>query len=178
MILSWNPPVKGPQGIEYVVLRREGAGKVERLAPGPLADTSFTDTRVKREREYCYRVLPIMRSGTVVTEGTPTAEVCARSEDRTPPAAPRDLTALAAGEGVTLTWFPVSVADVRGYNVYRAEEEGSFVKLNAEPVSAARYRDASAEAGVRYRYRVTAVDDSGRGNESAFSETVWAAAVR
>ena len=172
VFLSWSPPVDGGPDLEYQVLRRQEGGPVERLGPGPLAGTNFSDTRIVLEREYCYSVIPLRRAGAVVMEGSATAEECARLQDRTPPAAPGRLRAVRDSEGVGLTWLPSGARDVRGYFVYRAEKDRAFIRLNVEPVAQARYQDSTAEGGKEYRYRVTAVDSSGRGNESPFSDTV------
>jgi len=178
VVLSWSPPVDGGPNLEYRVLRREEGGSLELLGPGPLAGTNFSDIRVVLEREYCYSVVPLRRAGAVVMEGTATAEKCARLEDRTPPAAPSRLRAVRDSGSVSLTWLPSRARDVRGYNVYRAAKDRAFTRLNGEPVAQARYRDTAAGPGEEYRYRVTAVDSSGRGNESPFSETVTVSAGR
>jgi hypothetical protein len=172
VVLSWSPPLDSGPNLEYQVMRREAGGVTKRLAPGPLTGTTFSDTRIRVEREYCYSVVPFRRAGAVVMEGSATAELCARVQDRTPPEAPSGLLAVGGSGGVNLTWLPARASDVQGYNIYRAEEEKSFTRLNVEPVAAARYRDTTAGPGRDYRYRVTAVDSSARGNESPFSETV------
>ena len=172
VVLSWSPPVNGGENLEYQVMRREAGGVTERLAPGPLKGTSFSDTRIKREQDYCYSVVPFRRAGAVVTGGSATTELCARAQDRTPPAAPTGLLAGPGGGGVTLTWLPVRAPDVQGYNIYRAEKNRAFARLNVEPVDAARYQDTTAEPGGEYRYRVTAVDTSQEENESPFSDIV------
>jgi fibronectin type 3 domain-containing protein len=63
---------------------------------------------------------------------------------------------------------------IAGYRVYRRDLNGNasdaWVRLGAELVPAAAYRDASVTAGHRYAYRVTAV--SGAGNESVPSGEV------
>jgi hypothetical protein len=171
VVLSWSPPGGGRAGVEYVVFKR-GAEESESapVTPGPQGNTAFTDTRVEREREYCYRVQAILRSLETEAVGGTTDEVCVRAEDRSAPPGPSGLRAVADSRGVELTWLPVAARDVKGYNVYRAEGEGPFRIVNASPLEAARYRDEKVVSGMRYRYRVTAVDDSERGNESPFAE--------
>jgi len=66
-----------------------------------------------------------------------------------------------------LVWAPVTDVDLDGYNVYR-RQEGSAVKINAEPLKTPAYRDVSVASGKKYLYSVSAVDV--RGNESAHSE--------
>jgi chitodextrinase len=61
--------------------------------------------------------------------------------------------------------------DLKGYRVYRADGAGPYRIVNETPLEAARYRDEKVVPGTRYSYRVTAVDNSERGNESPFAET-------
>lgn len=75
------------------------------------------------------------------------------------PPAPTDLTALAASSGgINLQWAPVSYGSAVGYNILRAYPGDGFVMLNGAPVTGTSFTDASAYAGVRATYRVTAVD--------------------
>jgi hypothetical protein len=92
-----------------------------------------------------------------------------------PPLPPTGLTAAgfvsASGSyAVDLVWQPVNdagmLAGLAGYNVYRETvgAAGGATKLNDAPVVLPGFRDATANAATRYRYRVTAVDK--KGNES------------
>ncbi len=92
--------------------------------------------------------------------------------DRFPPGVPQGLVAVAAAQekSIDLSWEPDTDADLAGYIVYRAvaSEAGAsdWVRVSgAQPLAAAAYRDLTVEAGRAYRYRVTAVDETG--HESA-----------
>ena len=102
-----------------------------------------------------------------------------------PPSAPTALTAVGfvttATDGTTspfavdLIWQPVSeagmIAELAGYNVYRETlDAGGKTKLNSAIVPVPAFHDATASAGVRYRYSVTALDI--KGNESPAATTV------
>lgn len=68
---------------------------------------------------------------------------------------PRNLAATSASAQVSLEWDVSTEAGVRGYHVYRAVGlTGSFVRLNAEPLTAVTYNDSSVTAGETYRYMV------------------------
>jgi fibronectin type 3 domain-containing protein len=88
------------------------------------------------------------------------------------PAVPTGLQAVFSGVGqqpfVDLTWAPDLDADLAGYNVYRWEQGGTPVRLNAQLVPSPSFRDTNVAAGRTYYYSVSAVDL--RGNESARSE--------
>ncbi len=95
--------------------------------------------------------------------------------DTFPPRAPVGLVSVPGGgfeaaPSIDLSWETNPEDDVVGYNVYRREGGGAFVRLTAEPVAGAAYRDLKVEAGREYTYRVTALDQ--RHNESAPSNEV------
>jgi hypothetical protein len=127
------------------------------------------------------------RVRTVVLDGrslevrsVPSAAAEIRMADVFPPNAPTGLVAApgfsgesagAAGQvqrpAIDLSWEPGVEVRIAGYRVYRREmgdAPGSWQRLNAELVTMPAYRDMTVEAGLRYGYRVTAVD--GAGNES------------
>jgi len=108
----------------------------------------------------------------VQVEGDDTAPVRVVAHDVFPPSIPAGLQAVYSGEGqkpfIDLIWAPVANADLAGYNVYRSETNGRAIKLNAELVKSASYRDSAAAPGTTYIYSVSAVDV--RGNESRRSE--------
>lgn len=87
--------------------------------------------------------------------------------DRFPPAVPRDLAAVAAAEdkSIDLSWTPDTDADLAGYIIYRHDADkdaGSWERLSGpQPVVPAAWRDTTATPGHAYRYRVTAIDQTG-----------------
>ncbi len=95
-------------------------------------------------------------------------------------AAPGQLTGVTATgstTGIALAWGGSAVADIAGYNVYRATSAaGSYAKLTATPVTTTSFTDTTAPVGAVSYYQVTAVDTSG--NESVRSATVNAARTR
>lgn len=82
--------------------------------------------------------------------------------DDTVPAAPRSLAADGGPGGVALAWAAVDAPDLAGYNVYRSAAgpvSATGDPLNGRaPVKPAAYVDDTANAGVTYRYAITAVD--------------------
>ncbi|MCE5263991.1 MAG: DUF799 family lipoprotein [Deltaproteobacteria bacterium] len=94
--------------------------------------------------------------------------------DTTPPERPRALRTVGRDRLVLLDWEKSPAPDLAGYRVYRSPtpltgyQEVTKTEFN-------QYRDSLTENGVRYYYRVSAVD--GAGNESEKSETVPGMAV-
>ncbi len=138
--------------------------------------TSFLDSSIEWESTYFYRgtVVSVIEGAgkRVEVEGDDTPEVKVWAHDVFPPAVPAGLQAVYSGPGqevfIDLIWAPVADADLAGYNVYRREDGGVAVRVNAELVKTPAYRDSAVTAGQTYFYSVTAVDR--QGNESARSE--------
>ncbi|MFZ0815765.1 MAG: hypothetical protein WAM78_09615 [Candidatus Sulfotelmatobacter sp.] len=138
---------------------------------------SFLDQTFEWEKTYFYHgavvsVVELPGKPAVEVEGDDTPEVKVFAHDVFPPAVPSGLQAVFSGPGqqpfIDLIWAPVTDADLDGYNVYRHEDGAAAVKLNSELVKAPAFRDTQVEAGKKYFYSVSAVDQ--RGNESARSE--------
>jgi hypothetical protein len=186
VVLSWtgelfSPPVPGPMRRGYRVYRRvegsEQTNLVGEREAGSEKELSLTDQSFEWEKTYYYHadtLTVISQAGKpdVRVEGDDTPEVKTFAHDIFPPAVPAGVQAVFSGAGqqafIDLIWDPVTDADLDGYNVYRHEEGGAGVKLNASAVKTPAFRDERVVAGKRYFYAVSAVDS--RGNESEQSE--------
>ncbi|MCU1336885.1 MAG: Fibronectin, type domain protein [Bryobacterales bacterium] len=161
--LTWTGP--GPR---YRIFRAEGDGQ-----PQPLADSdvpSYLDDSTIYGTRYRYMVQTIAgdKQWSVVSEAgeiTPT--------DTFSPAVPEGLSAVPTPQSIELAWTRNTEADFRGYNVFRAADNGPFQKV-ASLIEAPTFSDSKIESGKKYRYTVSAVDLTG--NESAQSAPVEAAA--
>lgn len=183
---AWNKgegmQANGSLSFLYRIFRRtEGDEKKPEVIVGevPLngAATSFLDRNIEWEQTYLYRIAAITRvqhpgAEPIEVEGEDSPEITAITRDTFPPATPTGLQAVFSGVGqkpfVDLTWAPNLEADLAGYNVYRREAGTSATKINTEPVKTPSFRDSNVEAGHKYFYTLSAVDE--RGNESAQSE--------
>jgi hypothetical protein len=185
VVLSWTSDLPaGPAPPVHYVYRiyRRLEGSQEEILAGQIAAGSdrslaLTDSSIEWEKTYEYRAEIVTEMAQenkpeVPVEGDDTPEIKVFADDVFPPAVPSGLQAVSSGPGqktfVDLVWAPVTDVDLDGYNVYRHEEGSAPVKVNAEPVKAPAYRDASVASGKNYSYSVSAVDV--RGNESARSE--------
>jgi hypothetical protein len=100
-------------------------------------------------------------------ESVDSEEICLTPKDTYPPPAPGNLFAVEVSDGILLSWDDVPSTDLRGYLVYRSENEnGPFELLTEQPVPLASHTDRTTEPGVVYYYRVTAVDRAEPWNES------------
>ena len=87
-----------------------------------------------------------------------------------PPSAPTGLVAVPGEGGPFLDWDPNPEGDVSSYSVYRRTVGGSYGSPVLTNVSLDEVTDTSAQVGVTYFYRVSAVDTDG--NESAPSAEI------
>ena len=103
-----------------------------------------------------------------------TSPVTVTFHDAIPPSVPTGLEAVPGGgfgelPSIDLSWSPNPEPDLLGYNVFRADSptagEPVFRRLNPRPIPGFGFRDLTARPGVRYLYRITAVDR--RDHESA-----------
>jgi hypothetical protein len=168
---SSNPANTNATKIAEVDATECAAGEHDKIIP------QFLDQTFEWESTYFYHgavvsVLEVAGKPAVEVEGDDTAEVKVFAHDVFPPAVPSGLQAVFSGPGqqpfIDLIWAPVTDADLDGYNIYRHEDRAAAVKLNSELVKSPAFRDVQVEAGKKYFYSVSAVDQ--RGNESARSE--------
>jgi fibronectin type 3 domain-containing protein len=89
--------------------------------------------------------------------------------DDFPPAVPAGLSGVAGVNSIELAWQRNTEDDFQGYNVYRSTEGAAFEKV-AALIDAPAHSDRQVEAGKRYRYTVSSVDQAG--NESGRPEPV------
>jgi hypothetical protein len=185
VVLTWanDLPPAGPAAVHYLFrIYRRQEGSQEQILAGQIPAGSspiltLTDSSIEWEKTYEYHaetVTVVARENKpeLQVEGDDTPEIKVFADDVFPPAVPAGLQAVASGPGqktfVDLVWAPVTDVDLDGYNVYRHEEGGAPVKVNAALLKTPAYRDDSVISGKSYLYSVSAVDV--RGNESARSE--------
>ncbi|GHE60757.1 fibronectin type III domain-containing protein [Streptomyces capitiformicae] len=150
----------------YRVYRRaEGAAFAEPLVT--TTGTSYTDATLPVTGEtYHYEVRALDLAG---NESTGTADRAVTTVDRVAPGVPQgvDVTDASEAGGIRVGWAAVTGAS--SYRVHRAASaDGTYTQVGT--TDQLSYRDATAEVGVTYHYRVTAVDAAG--NESTPSASV------
>jgi len=122
-------------------------------------------------KEQCFVVRTVEAIASTSIESEASAPVCVTPVDRFPPAAPTGLAAVATAGAMNLIWDANHEADVAGYLVLRTESPGDTLQpLTPEPIRETRFRDTTAQPGVRYAYVIVAVDRAG--NRSAPSARV------
>ena len=98
-------------------------------------------------------------------------EAVAAAEPAEPPAKPRNLSATASHDSVTLTWDDPQDDSITGYVVLRripgVDPDGQFSELVADTGSAATtYTDDTVAASTTYTYRIKAINGAGTSERS------------
>jgi hypothetical protein len=130
-----------------------------------LTGTAFTDT-APPYGNLVYTVRATLAEKPKIL-GAPAEEASVNYRDVFPPPAPRRLDALSEGKLIRLVWDPVTVSDLAGYAIFRAEGDAPLTRLNPQLIKETFFNDESVAAGRRYRYVIKAVDTAG--NESPAS---------
>ncbi|MFN7925011.1 MAG: hypothetical protein U0Q16_33240 [Bryobacteraceae bacterium] len=159
--LAWDSA--GP----LVRVWKRATGREAFLAVAEVSGNEWIDADAPFGTPQAYRLQSIAKvsGGEAESERTEVIEIT--PEDKFPPAPPKGLTAVTGINAIELAWDRSPEPDVVAYVVYRAVGDGAMAK-HGDPGPAASFSDRDVKAGVRYRYRVTAVD--ARGNESGQSD--------
>jgi Tol biopolymer transport system component/subtilase family serine protease/fibronectin type 3 domain-containing protein len=146
--------------------KQVGVSEVKIYEDNLISEPSYIDLGLP-DLEYAYEVVAVDYHG---FESLPSDEASAAVGDVVPPSAPQNLTAMAAGSDVILSWVPNAEQDLAGYNVYWNTPDGWF-KLNNSAVMVPAYTDSNRANGT-YIYRVTAVDAVGNESDPSNEATV------
>ena len=130
-------------------------------------DASYLDTSVTQGVKYYYAIKVTNIYG---TEG----QVSALSEARTnllaiPPTTPQNLNALIDdSSNIRLTWSPPESGSesVEGYLIYRSENVEELTLVDKISQKSNEYVDRTAKPGVKYAYKVSAMNSSGESARS------------
>jgi len=159
--LQWSLTSARP-GVRFRIYRRRNAS--EEFEPvGEATAEQWLDTAVEYGVRYEYRVQAILPAGDDIAESEPSPTVAITPEDRFPPAPPAGLTAAPGVGSIELVWGTSRAVDLAGYKVYRSD--GGPEKAVTGLLDVPAYSDRDIVSGTRYRYRVTAVDQSGNESE-------------
>lgn len=93
------------------------------------------------------------------------AEKDPREDNGQKPIAPRNVSVSVNGTAVTLKWLSGNEPDLVGYRIYRAEEDGSFVKIKTIAHAKTYTYVDQTDGQKNYQYYVTAVDVAGQESE-------------
>jgi fibronectin type 3 domain-containing protein len=165
--LSWTAPAgPGAAPTGYNLYQGTRPGQMSSTPVNgttPLTGTSFTVTGLAAGTKYYFEVTALNPGG----EGAPSAQASATTTG--PPSAPAGLAASAANDQVSLSWSPPvsnGGSPITSYNVYMSTSSASRGAQLAD-VTATNYTATGLVNGIKYYFRVTAVNDLGEGPASA-----------
>lgn len=173
--LTWAAPADSDWTF-FVVYRAASAEPA--LAVDTTFQTQFDDRGLEYEVEYTYHVTAVDGAA---NESGPSNSVSGQPFNTLSPQAPTGLRAGARNIvifdqlDILLDWNDNTEADFEFYRVYRAEEANFSDVVLRTAVAEPRFVDEEVEIGVRYFYRIAAVDRGGK--ESVPSESVSDAAL-
>jgi len=151
--LAWTPCEIENTGL-YIYRRTEGGEYGDPLNAQPLTGTTYTDTDVVTGQVYYYKALTILGDSTL-SAFTDELGFPAGS-----PLAPASMSADSSDAGVIyLSWEANMEPDLDYYNLYRREAGEVWALFDMIPAGQNTYDDNTVTNGVRYYYRVTAVDN-------------------
>jgi hypothetical protein len=132
-----------------------------RLTGKPVPEPHYEDTRIAWGATRCYVIRTVETFGTLALESDGSPPECTTLVDTFPPAAPKELKAVATTGAINLIWEPNSEPDVVGYIVLRGIWLGeSLARITPAPITETTFSDATAP-GTRYVYSIQAVDKAG-----------------
>lgn len=160
-IYRWSPPAAEPWEPLRTVSARDGM---------------FLDGEPRFGETVVYLAAYARGGAQAVVEGPAQQLGAIDYRDRFPPAAPRDLDAVAEAGRIRVLWYPGGAADERAWVVERQREgDAGFTERGRSEAPDAFFLDDAVEPGSRYRYRVLAEDASGNRSD-AVGPTEWVAA--
>lgn len=178
LLLSWQPvtaladgsPLEGFGGYNIYRTMRQGIYEEGPINSEPVQEPLYEDVPEKIDETYFYTVRAARMVEETMVESGPSSELQVSYMDITPPGVPTGLIAIPRHGGVELKWIGTLQKDITGYNIYRRDGGGGFVRLNSHLLTETSWIDTSAQEGKSYVYCVTSVDASAKANESPMSE--------
>lgn len=153
----------------YIVFRKGPAGQ-KQLNARPLTKPMLVDRTVVNGKKYAYQVHAVRKFHDRNLPGAGSGWVVAKPKDMKAPGAPLDLAGASTSDGIYLRFTPSTDADTVGYNIFRKQKGGKWVKINDALVTENVFIDKGLKNEVQYYYKVQAVDKTG--NISGFSEVM------
>ncbi|MBP7651936.1 hypothetical protein KA977_00845 [Candidatus Dependentiae bacterium] len=141
---------------------------------------NYIDNNVSNGLTYYYKLKAVDKSDNISDYSLSVSVIPTESTDNIAPLKPKNIRAQGNGLGkVLLSWDYNSEGDFAGYNVYRDTVPNFILSQNKKinsvlitPSFFPVYEDVTAVPGIRYYYRITALDDVLNESEGSDSITV------
>jgi len=153
--ITWQPSMS-LDVVNYRIFRTKNNGESKSIKETADSIYKAIDSSAALGFTYDYQVAAVDRFG---NESIKTEKTQVIPRDLTIPPAPENVSAVVNAKGVLITWEPVRVNDLLGYNIYRSDiPNGIPEKLNSGPLTNPKFIDSEGETG-KY-YRVSSLDTS------------------
>lgn len=145
--VSWEPS----KNANYYIIRKTVNDSTNILAIAEVTNTMYIDEDVNHLSTYSYSVTAVDKNG-ISSVGNPFTTNIYRIAPPTVTGVYADTTS------VNINWTKIAEAD--SYNIYRREENGTWLKVASVSDTESSYSDSKVTSGVKYYYTVTAVINS------------------
>lgn len=132
-------------------------------------ENRFTVTGLTNKVPYTFYVTALDTSGNE-SQPSESLTVTPKAPDHEAPSIPSQLQAVAGEEGITVTWAKVPEDDLSYYNLHLSKDNGATWEEPVNVGNTLAYTLKEPVSGVKYSFRISAVDESG--NESELSDPV------
>ncbi len=174
IVLSWNASTGTPAGetINYKVFRSSSVNGTYSQVGSSTTNTTFTDSGLTAGVMYYYKVSATDAAGNASAPNPSTGYGISTlaPTDNQPPTIPTAFTVTGTtASTVSLSWTAstdVGGSAVQGYIIYRSATSGGTYSPVGN-TGGTTYTDSGLAASTTYYYKVSAIDNSSNGNESA-----------
>lgn len=178
--LFWDSPYpmdnrdKSKDIAGYNIYRRKAGGEFFTSVNAALIrKRNFIDMKIRKDNVYEYIVRAVDNYFPPWHESEPSGTAVIDTADRESPETPLNAVAIGGIDRISIRWEKSASGDVLGYRIYRSDsEDGEFILQGEGIIKNEYYDDVNVSEGVRYYYRVSAVDNSNNANESELSEII------
>lgn len=171
ILLSWqmNPEL---DAAGYYVFRSEGLNKEFIQITDSLIELTkpyYIDSTAQTSIQYFYTVAAIDTANNKGNQSNPHSVYI---EDKKAPDAPAIISYKVENSKVILNWTKVDARDLRGYIVYRGEENLTIPRITHDPIDSLNFIDTGYKGigfpyGGKFIYKVSAIDKAGNESEKS-----------
>ena len=177
--LTWQDNSSNETGFEIRRSTTGPDGSFPVIATAAANATSYADTGLTPETQYCYKLRAVSVTRKTTTYSTLTVPACATTPAPPPPPGPPNApsnAAAAVGSGLVLVGWTDNSRNEGGFRLERATDEGTgWVVVGTTVANAQSATDAGVASEVQVCYRVVAFNGAG---DSPPSNTACGTMVR
>ncbi|MCD6111192.1 MAG: fibronectin type III domain-containing protein, partial [Thermoplasmata archaeon] len=167
--LLWDPPLEngGENVTGYRVYRSTGVSTPTLIAN--TTETFYNDTDVENSITYHYYITALNKAGESRPSLTATATPLGL------PSPPSSISISAGNSYIVISWVPPSYnggGEITGYNIYRSEDNSSFIYYGHTSPTTTSFRDETVTNGLRYFYYITTLNIKGESHPSSIVSAI------